>query len=69
MFVCTAENDLLRGRALYYVESVKKSGWNGQIELVDVQGEGHCFQIYDLDTSPGKAKELISRIVQFIMQC
>ncbi|GAA0138695.1 deacetylase [Lithospermum erythrorhizon] len=31
--------------AIHYVEAVKKSGWNGEVELVDVEGEMHCLQI------------------------
>ncbi|CAI9118538.1 OLC1v1020125C1 [Oldenlandia corymbosa var. corymbosa] len=64
MFVCCAEKDVLRGINLRYVEALKKSGWNGELELVDVEGEDHCFEAFDASTE--KAQSLISKIGAFI---
>ncbi|CAI9118536.1 OLC1v1020123C1 [Oldenlandia corymbosa var. corymbosa] len=66
VFVCTSEMDTLRENSLHYVEELKKSDhWKGEVELVDVEGEGHCFQVYD-DPNSKKAQSLVSRIASFI---
>ncbi|KAL3634600.1 hypothetical protein CASFOL_021654 [Castilleja foliolosa] len=64
LMVCVAEKDELSGRGLAYAEKVKKSGWKGEVEVVEIDGEDHCFQLYD----PGndKAKDFIKRLANFI---
>nr|GMD60201.1 2-hydroxyisoflavanone dehydratase-like [Ipomoea batatas]GMD63394.1 2-hydroxyisoflavanone dehydratase-like [Ipomoea batatas] len=64
LYVCVAEKDELREISLRYVEAVKNSGWKGEIEVVDVEGEDHCFPILNPDTE--KAKDIIKRIASFI---
>ncbi|CAI9118540.1 OLC1v1020127C1 [Oldenlandia corymbosa var. corymbosa] len=64
IFVSCAEKDELRDVDLSYVEALKKSGWNGELELVDVEGEDHCFEAFDPSTE--KAQNLISKIASFI---
>nr|XP_009619335.2 2-hydroxyisoflavanone dehydratase-like [Nicotiana tomentosiformis] len=64
ILVCVAEKDELRNIGIQYVEAVKKSGWKGEIKLIDVQGEDHCFQIFDPETE--KAKDLIKGIADFV---
>nr|GMD63396.1 2-hydroxyisoflavanone dehydratase-like [Ipomoea batatas] len=66
LHVSVAEKDELREITLRYVEAVKKSGWKGEIEVVDVQGEDHCFQIINPDSE--KAKDLINCIAAFIKE-
>lgn len=64
IFVCVAEKDEVRNIDVQYVEAVKKSGWKGEIELIDVDGEDHCFQIFDTETE--KAKNLIKEMANFM---
>ncbi|XP_019158744.1 PREDICTED: 2-hydroxyisoflavanone dehydratase-like [Ipomoea nil] len=64
LHVCVAEKDELREISLRYVEAVKKSGWKGEIEVVDVEGEEHCFPIMNPGTE--KAKDTFKRIASFI---
>lgn len=64
LLVVVAGKDELRETGLIYVEALKKSGWKGDVDLVDVEGEEHCFQIFNTDTE--KAKNLIRRIASFI---
>ncbi|GER25097.1 alpha/beta-Hydrolases superfamily protein [Striga asiatica] len=64
LMVSLSEKDQLAARGLAYVEKVKESGWKGEIEVVVVDGEDHCFQIFDPETE--KAKDLICRIANFI---
>lgn len=66
ILVCVAEKDELRNIGIQYVEAVKKSGWKGEIEVIDVEGEGHCFQIFDPEAE--KAKNLIKGMANFIKQ-
>ncbi|XP_059294505.1 2-hydroxyisoflavanone dehydratase-like [Lycium ferocissimum] len=64
ILVCVAEKDELRNIGIKYVEAVKKSEWKGEIELIDVEGEDHCFQIFDPEKE--KAKDLIKGMANFI---
>ncbi|KAK6122666.1 hypothetical protein DH2020_043594 [Rehmannia glutinosa] len=66
MLICLAEKDPLTGRGLVYAEKVKKSGWKGEVEVVEVEGEDHCFHIFDTETE--KSKNLIKRMANFISQ-
>ncbi|CAI9118535.1 OLC1v1020122C1 [Oldenlandia corymbosa var. corymbosa] len=64
VFVCCGEKDELRNINLRYAEALKKSDWKGELELVDVEGEGHCFQVFDPNSE--KAQSLITSIASFI---
>lgn len=64
LLVCTAQKDDLREINLLYVEAVKRSGWKGELELVDVEGEDHCFHLFNPETE--KSKSLITRLASFI---
>ncbi|XP_022861638.1 2-hydroxyisoflavanone dehydratase-like [Olea europaea var. sylvestris] len=64
LLVCLAEKDPLTSRGILYVETVKKSGWNGEVEMVEVEGEDHCFHVLNPETE--KAKDLIKRLASFI---
>ncbi|KAE8668105.1 putative carboxylesterase 2-like [Hibiscus syriacus] len=64
VLVCVAEKDSLRERAVAYHEAVKKSGWNGVIEMVETQGEGHVFFLFKPDCE--KAVDLMNRVSSFL---
>ncbi|KAI5648886.1 hypothetical protein M9H77_34891 [Catharanthus roseus] len=64
LLVCVGEKDELREMGIHYVEELKKSDWKGEVDLVDVEGEGHCFHIFDTETE--KAKNLITRLASFM---
>lgn len=64
LLVCTSEKDDIRETSVLYVEALKKSGWKGELEFVDIEGEGHCFQIFKPDTE--NAKNFISHMASFI---
>lgn len=59
-----AEEDFLKYRAEYYGEVLGKSGWAGNVEVVEIQGEVHVFHLYKPKTQ--KTKELIQKVVSFI---
>nr|WRU92870.1 HID3 [Amsonia hubrichtii] len=62
--ICVAEKDELREPTFLYVEALKKSSWTGEVELVDVEGEGHCFQLFNPDSE--EARNLIKLLASFI---
>ncbi|KAK6137657.1 hypothetical protein DH2020_028583 [Rehmannia glutinosa] len=66
MMITLAMKDELTGRGLVYAEKVKNSGWKGEVEVVEVEGEEHCFHIFDTETE--KARDLIKRMANFISQ-
>ncbi|KAH6821195.1 hypothetical protein C2S53_000676, partial [Perilla frutescens var. hirtella] len=42
-----AEKDSLRDRGRAYCEGLKKSEWNGEVEILESEGEGHCFHLFN----------------------
>lgn len=64
LLVCVAEKDELRERGVRYFNAIKKSGWKGKVELFEVEGEDHCFQIFDIER--GNAKIMFKRLASFL---
>lgn len=65
MLVFVAGNDDLRDRGIWYYDAVKESGWKGDVELVHVEGEEHCFQIYHPETK--NSVDMVKRIASFLV--
>ncbi|TKY51123.1 2-hydroxyisoflavanone dehydratase [Spatholobus suberectus] len=65
VLIFVAGKDDLRDRGVWYYDAVKESGWQGDVELVRVEGEEHCFQIYHPETE--NSKSMISRIASFFV--
>ncbi|EPS57362.1 hypothetical protein M569_17455, partial [Genlisea aurea] len=59
-----AEKDFLRNRACSYYEGLVKSAWKGKAEIVETEGEGHCFHLFDPTTE--KARDITHRLIDFI---
>jgi len=66
VLVFVAQKDHLREVGWTYYEELKKSGWGGNVEIVENEGEEHCFHIEDL--SYVKAQALIKRFVSFLKE-
>ncbi|KAL8486353.1 hypothetical protein ACS0TY_022676 [Phlomoides rotata] len=64
IMVCVAEKDATAARGRLYAEKVRKSGWRGEVEVVEVEGEDHCFHVYFPEKV--KARNLINRMAAFI---
>ncbi|KAH7844589.1 hypothetical protein Vadar_029716 [Vaccinium darrowii] len=64
LLVCVAGKDDLRERGIRYAEAVRESGWGGDLELFEVEGEGHCFHIANPGTD--SAKIMVNRLVSFL---
>lgn len=65
LLVCVSGKDELRDRGVLYYEAVKKSGWEGEVDLSEVEGEDHCFHIWNAQTE--KAKMFINRLASFLV--
>ncbi|MCD9640989.1 hypothetical protein HAX54_026785 [Datura stramonium] len=66
IMVFTAEKDFLRDRSLTYYDALKKSGWKGEVEIMETQGEDHVFHL--LQPTCEKAGILMKRLVDFFNQ-
>lgn len=64
VMVCLSEKDVLTEWGFAFVEKLKGSGWKGEVQVVVVQGEDHCFHVFDLQAE--KAKDLITKMANFI---
>ncbi|KAF8038070.1 hypothetical protein BT93_B0813 [Corymbia citriodora subsp. variegata] len=66
VIVFVAERDHLKHRGRSYYETLKKSGWEGTVEIVETQGEGHVFHLF----KPGsdRARELVMKFASFLNQ-
>ncbi|KAL2249632.1 UNVERIFIED_CONTAM: putative carboxylesterase 13 [Sesamum indicum] len=63
VLVSVAEKDILRDRGRLYFEVLGGCGWMGMVEIHEVEGEGHCFHLFDLNHE--KAKERMRRMSDF----
>ncbi|KAL7118931.1 hypothetical protein ACP275_02G031900 [Erythranthe tilingii] len=64
VLVYVAEKDYLKDRGWYYKETLEKSGWFGEIEVVEVKGEDHVFSVFSPDGENGLA--MIKKVASFI---
>lgn len=66
VLVFVGGKDHLREVGWRYYKELKKSGWGGRVEIVENEGEDHCFHLDDLKQE--KAVALIKRFASFINQ-
>lgn len=64
--VSVSDEDVLMARGLAYVAKLKSCGWVGEVEVVETEGEDHCFHVFAHESE--KAKRLIKRMAEFISQ-
>ncbi|PKU65877.1 probable carboxylesterase 2 [Dendrobium catenatum] len=64
VLVCVAERDPMRERGRAYWEMLKGSGWRGEVEIVETEGEGHVFHLEKTE-GDGKVRELMDDLVRF----
>ncbi|PKU69119.1 probable carboxylesterase 2 [Dendrobium catenatum] len=64
VMVSVAGRDLLRERGRLYFEKLKKSGWEGEAEFLEAEGEDHVFFL--LNPGGEKAVEFMERLVTFL---
>lgn len=66
ILVCVAEKDSLRDRGLNYRDLMDKSGWSGEVEMMETKGEDHVFFLFN--PSCENACSLHNRVCTFINQ-
>ncbi|RDX65898.1 2-hydroxyisoflavanone dehydratase, partial [Mucuna pruriens] len=69
IFVCVAGKDGLRDRGIWYYEAVKKSGWEGEIQLFEEKEEDHDYHLLKpaLDQDSPSAHKLITLMASFLL--
>ncbi|XP_062024774.1 probable carboxylesterase 12 [Rosa rugosa] len=62
VLVCVAEKDSLKDRGWYYSEVLKKSGWNGVVEVLEANEEQHVFHLFypTCDNAVAMLKKIVS---------
>ncbi|PON80132.1 Alpha/beta hydrolase fold [Parasponia andersonii] len=65
ILLCVASKDWLREKGVWYYEFVKKNGWEGEIELFEVEEEDHAFHIFYIDSH--NANAMIDRLASFLV--
>ncbi|XP_020216939.1 2-hydroxyisoflavanone dehydratase [Cajanus cajan] len=65
LLVCVAGKDALRDRGVWYYEAVNNSGWQGQVEVFELEDEDHAFHIYNTHTQ--NANSMITRLASFLV--
>ncbi|GKV22490.1 hypothetical protein SLEP1_g32358 [Rubroshorea leprosula] len=66
VLIFIAEKDNLRERGVFYYETLKGSGWSGEVDVVETEGADHAFQLFNPESE--KAVALMNKIVSFINQ-
>ncbi|KAJ0599866.1 putative 2-hydroxyisoflavanone dehydratase, Carboxylesterase [Helianthus annuus] len=64
LIVCVASQDELRDRAVHYYDAMREGGWEGELSVFEVEGEGHGFHIFNPNTK--NAKEMFKRLAGFL---
>ncbi|TKY71195.1 2-hydroxyisoflavanone dehydratase [Spatholobus suberectus] len=64
MLITITGKDEFRDRDILYYETVKNSGWQGEVELFDAGDEAHAFQLFKPETD--RAKAMIKRLASFL---
>ncbi|KAL8541363.1 hypothetical protein ACS0TY_002567 [Phlomoides rotata] len=64
LLVYVAGNDVLRGRGWYYKEALLRSGWDGDIEVIEIEGENHVFSVTSPDGEQSRA--MLKKVATFI---
>ncbi|XP_061376540.1 2-hydroxyisoflavanone dehydratase-like [Gastrolobium bilobum] len=66
MIVCVAGKDGLRDRGVWYYEAVKKSGWQGKVELFEEKEEDHVYHLFNPESENGD--KLIRRMASLLQE-
>ena len=66
VLVFVAEADTLKYRGVMYYELLKNSGWNGDVEFVETEGEDHVFHLFKPDCE--EANIFVALLASFVKQ-
>ncbi|KAL8189126.1 hypothetical protein R6Q57_029387 [Mikania cordata] len=65
--VVVAGEDKYRARAWSYYETLKKSGWSGDVDIMETKEKGHTFHLTQPDCE--EASKLVGLLASFFNQC
>ncbi|MED6193832.1 hypothetical protein PIB30_023064 [Stylosanthes scabra] len=65
LLICVAGKDKLRDRGLWYYDSVKNSGWLGELDLYEETQEDHVYHIHNPQSHT--AHKFIKRLSSFLL--
>ncbi|WOH04721.1 hypothetical protein DCAR_0624133 [Daucus carota subsp. sativus] len=66
VLLVSAEHDFMKEWQLHYGGVLEKSGWKGNIEMMEFEGEGHVFYLFD--PASDNALNLLKKMASFINQ-
>ncbi|KAK9740894.1 hypothetical protein RND81_03G068700 [Saponaria officinalis] len=64
LLIFVAEKDLLRDRGFYYKEALLKSGWKGEVDVIETAEANHIFHL--LNPASPDAAHLMDQFVAFL---
>ncbi|KAI9127586.1 hypothetical protein K1719_000579 [Acacia pycnantha] len=64
VLVCVAEKDGLKERGVKYYETLRKSEWGGKVDLIESEGEDHCFHMFNPNSE--RVGPLFNHIAEFV---
>jgi acetyl esterase/lipase len=54
--VCVGGKDAMRGRGMLYAEKLMGSGWQGEAEVWEADGQGHGFHLFQPTCAQAEAQ-------------
>ncbi|XP_054786295.1 probable carboxylesterase 1 [Prosopis cineraria] len=66
VLVCVAGKDGLKERGVKYYETLRKSEWGGRVDLIESEGEDHCFHMFNPNSE--RVGPLFNLIAEFVMK-
>ncbi|XP_048231693.1 probable carboxylesterase 5 [Ricinus communis] len=66
VLIFVAEKDKLKERGVFYYETLRESEWDGEVEIVETEGEEHVFHLFN--PSCENAFALLKKFASFINQ-
>ncbi|KAL1557964.1 2-hydroxyisoflavanone dehydratase-like [Salvia divinorum] len=64
VLVYVAGKDVLRFRGRYYAAALGRSGWKGEVKVVEVEGESHVFNL--INPNSAKAAAMLRVLASFL---
>ncbi|KAL6547175.1 hypothetical protein OROMI_022896 [Orobanche minor] len=64
ILVYVAGNDVLKFRGRYYAAALGRSGWKGEVKVVEVEGENHVFNLINPNST--KAVAMLRVLASFL---
>ncbi|GKV22477.1 hypothetical protein SLEP1_g32345 [Rubroshorea leprosula] len=64
VLICVSEKDWMTDRGWTYREALRKIGWGGSVEIVEIEGESHVFHLFKPEGENGV--DLMNRVASFL---